>query len=233
MTVPILDLARSWKFFAAFLALAVFAFWPTYWTQTRATGFYTHFHAVTAAAWMLLLVLQSWAIGAKRIALHRGSGKASYVLAPLVVLTILLLAHDRIGRAAPGDAYAIQTYILYLQLSLALLFGLCWGLAIWTRKSVARHSRFMTGTALTLVDPVVIRLLFWADPTPAFNYQWITFGLTDLALLVLIWLERNNRAGRGVFPGLLLLFVLAQAPALLGLWEGAAWQGFARWVAGL
>jgi hypothetical protein len=228
-----LDLGRSWKVFAAFLALAVFAFWPTYWTQMRATSAYTHLHAVTAAAWMLLLVLQSWAIGAKRVALHRGFGKASYLLAPLVVLTILLLAHDRIVRAAPGEAYAIQTYILYLQLSLALLFALCWGLAIATRRSVARHSRFMAGTALTLVDPVVIRLLFWADPTPAFNYQWITFGLTDAALLVLIWLERNNRAGRLVFPGLLAVFVLAQAPALLGLWQGPLWQGFARWYAGL
>ena len=75
--------------------------------------------------------------------------------------------------------------------------------------------------------------LLWIDPAPSFNYQWLTFGLTDLILLALIWLERHNRAGRGVFPAMLLVFVAAQAPALLGLTDGALWQGFARWFAAL
>lgn len=227
-----LDLARSWKYFAAFFALALLAFWPTYLSQPRASSGYTHLHAAAAAAWMILLVAQSWAIGAKRVALHRAFGKASYLLAPLMILGILLLAHDRIAHA-PADLYPLQTYILWLQLSLAALFALSYGLAIWTRRSVARHSRFMVCTALTLVDPVVIRLMFWADPTPDWNYQWFTFGLTDLVFLVLIRLERNNRAGRMVFPAMLAIFILAQAPALLGLTNGPLWQGFARWYAGL
>ena len=154
-----LDLSRSWRFFAAFLLLAAFAFWPTYLSQVWASSGYTHFHAAMASLWMLMLVAQSWAIGARRLALHRALGKSSYALAPLVLISIVLLGHDRISTAAPG-AYAIQTYILYLQLSLALLFGLSYGLAIWTRRSVARHSRLMVCTALTLIDPVVIRLMF-------------------------------------------------------------------------
>ena len=228
-----LDLARSWKFFAAFFALALLAFWPTYFAQMRATSPYTHLHAVFAAAWMLLLILQSWAIGARRVSLHRLFGKISYAVAPLVVATVLLLAHDRIANAPAGEAYAIQTYVLYLQLSLAVLFGLSYGLAIATRRSVARHSRFMVCTALTLVDPVLIRILFWAAPAQPFNYQWITFGATDLVLLILIWLERGNRAGRRVFPAMLLVFLAAQLPALLGFADSEIWQGFARWYASL
>ena len=227
-----LDLARSWRYFAAFFALALVAFWPTYLSQPRASSAYTHLHAATAAAWMMLLVAQSWAIGVKRVALHRGLGKASYALAPVLILSILLLAHDRI-RNIPAELYALQTYILWLQLSLAFLFALSYGLAIWTRRSVARHSRFMVCTALTLVDPVVIRLMFWADPTPEWNYQWATFGLTDLVFLLLIWLERHNRAGRMVFPAMLGVFILFQIPALFGLTDGPLWQGFARWYAGL
>ena len=228
-----LDLARSWKWFAAFLALALVAFWPTYLSQPRASSAYTHAHAFFAAAWMLLLVLQAHAIGARRVARHRLFGKLSYAVAPLVVVTVLLLAHDRIANAAPGEAYRIQTYILYLQLSLALLFALSYALAIATRRSVARHSRFMVCTALTLVDPVLIRILFWIDPTPAFNYQWVTFGATDLVFLILIGLERSNRAGRAVFPAMLAVFVLAQIPALFGLTEGPLWQGFAGWFASI
>src|SRR3989337_3026580 len=61
--------------------------------------------------------------------LRRSFGKASNALAPVMILSILLLAHDRI-RNIPADLYALQTYILWLQLSLAFLFALSYGLAI-------------------------------------------------------------------------------------------------------
>lgn len=227
-----LDLRRSWKFFAGFLLLAAIAFWPTYLSKPTESSGYTHAHAATATLWMVLLILQSWAIGSRRVALHRFFGKCSYVLAPLLVLSVTLLAHSRI-KGISGEAYALQTYILYLQLSLALLFATSYGLAIWNRKSVARHSRFMVCTALTLVDPVLIRIMFWIDPTPTWNYQWLTFGVTDLVILVLIWLERSNRAGRGVFPAMLGVFVAFQLPALLGWTDGPLWQAFARWFASI
>ena len=227
-----LDLSRSWKYFAGFLLLAFVAFWPTYLSKPTASSGYIHFHAATATAWMLLLIVQSWAIGSRRVALHRASGKASYGLAPLVVASVLLLAHDRIRTIEP-EAYPIQTYILYLQLSLVALFAASYALAIWNRRSVALHSRFMVCTALTLIDPVLIRIMFWIDPTPEWNYQWLTFGITDLVLLILIWLERNNRAGRLVFPIMLAVFVAAQLPALLGWTDGPAWQAVARWFASI
>jgi hypothetical protein len=91
----------------------------------------------------------------------------------------------------------------------------------------------MICTGLTLVDPVVIRLMFWADPTPTWNYQWFTFGLTDVILLALIWLERDSRTGRRVFPAMLAVFVLAQIPALFALTNTPTWQAFARWFAAL
>lgn len=91
----------------------------------------------------------------------------------------------------------------------------------------------MVCTALTLVDPVLIRILFWIGPTPTWNYQWLTFGATDLVMVILIGLERSNRAGRGVFPAMLALFVAAQLPALLGWTNGPLWQAFARWFAGI
>jgi len=93
--------------------------------------------------------------------------------------------------------------------------------------------RFMVCTALTLIDPIVIRLMFRADPTPGWNYQWFTFGLTNLVLIALIVLDRHARVGRRVFPAMLVVFAIAQAPALFGLTNMAAWQAFARWFAAL
>ncbi len=228
-----LNFSRSGPYFAGLFLVALVAFWPTYLSQAPSTSSaYTHLHALTATLWMLMLVAQPVAIRTRRLAWHRLIGRASYALAPLILVSIVLLAHSRI-KGLNDEAYAIQTYILYLQVSLAVLFGLSYALAIFTRRTAALHARFMVCTALTLIDPVVIRLMFWADPTPEWNYQWFTFGLTDIVLVALIWLERHSRVGRMVFPAMLVLFVLAQMPALFELTSAPLWQGFARWFAAL
>jgi len=229
-----LDLARSGPWLGALLLTALVAFWPTYLAPPsfRASSGYIHLHAATATLWMLLLVSQPLAIRARRVSWHRVAGKASYALAPMVLLSMALLAHSHL-QGIEGERYAIQTYVLYLQLSLAVLFATAYALAITTRRSVALHARFMICTALTLIDPVVVRLMLWADPTPDWNYQWFTFGLTDLVFVGLIVLERHSRVGRWVFPAMLVLFGAAQAPALLALTDTESWQAFARWYAAL
>lgn len=228
-----IDFARSGPYFAGLLLVALIAFWPTYLSiAPSASSAYIHLHAATATLWMALLIAQPLAIRAKRLPLHRALGQASYLVAAGVLISIVLLAHNRLQRLAV-EAYAIQVYVLYLQVSLAALFALSYGLAIWTRRTSALHARFMICTGLTLIDPVVIRLMFWLEPTPSWNYQWFTFGLTDAVFLALLWLERHNRTGRGVFPLMVVVFALAQAPALLGLTDSAFWQAFAAWFAAL
>lgn len=227
-----MDLARSGAWFAGLLLLALVAFWPTYFSRLGSSSGYTHLHAATATLWMIFLIAQPVAIRTRRLALHRALGRISYGLAAAVLLSVILLAHSRIEGLA-GEAFARQSYVLYLQISLAALFGLSYGSAVLARRSMAVHARFMICTALTLIDPIVVRLMLWADSTPDWNYQWLTFGLTDLVLVTLIWLDRDLRRGRWVFPVMLVAFVLAQAPAVLA-WTGTAgWQAFARWFASL
>jgi hypothetical protein len=226
--LPTLELVRSGPFFAVLLALVPLAFWPGYLSKLFETSnAYIHMHAVTATLWMLMLIVQPLAIGARRFTLHRIIGTASYVLAPLVVASMVLLAHSR--NRSPD----VTSSFLYLQLSLAVVFGLSYALAILTRRRVALHARFMVCTGLTMIDPVVHRvMIFWWDSTPAWNYFWFTFGLTDLILLALIWLERRRPTGRVVFPAMLAVFLAVQVPVLLQT-QTPAWRAFARWFASL
>ena len=104
---------------------------------------------------------------------------------------------------------------------------------VLTRRDMPLHARFMICTGFMLIDPVVIRLMIWIHDNPSWNYQWFLFGLTDLVILTLIWLEREARSGRWVFPGLLVVFVASQLPALLQLTNAPAWQAFAKLFAAL
>lgn len=227
-----IDLARSGPYFAGVLLVALVAFWPSYLSQLGAQSAYTHLHAVLATLWILMLIAQPTLIRKRHLDWHRVLGRVSYGLAPLIIISIVLLAHSRIAGLTE-EAFAGQIYVLYLQVSLVTLFGLSYGLAVLKRRNMALHARFMICTGFTLIDPVVIRLMIWADSAPGWNYQWFTFGLTDLVILALIWVERDARRGRWVFPIMLPVFLLSQLPAVLQLTNAEWWQAFARWFAAL
>lgn len=215
---------------AALIALAILAFWPTYLANPSELGtFYTHLHAGTATIWFLLLIVQPLLIRFRRRQLHRTLGYSSYVLAPLVVLCIFLGGHSLLTRWS-ADEWWIGKYILYLQVSLGSLFGICWILAMYFRKDRQVHARFMVATGLTFLDPVVARII------PVFDgaiSQMITFGTVYLILFLLIWLERDAKKGRWVFPLVLALFVVAGLPLFFGVTDTIGWENFSRWFLSL
>lgn len=212
--------------FAALLAVAIFAFWPSYFSRLPAATGYMHLHAAVMALWMLLLVTQPLLIRARRNDLHRRIGRAAFVLAPLAVVTSLLLAHSRL---APLDAAARAEAapFIYLPLQAAALFGLTASLALAYRRSPALHARYMICTALTLIDPVVARILGFRFP-PLDNdlhYALIGFAITDAILLALLLTDGRSRPGRSVYGAMLVVFGLVH----LGYFTVAqteAWRAF-------
>jgi len=229
--VPGLDLIK-WTAPAvlSLMILAVMAFWPRYLSSPFALGTpYIHFHAVSATLWFLLLFTQPLLIRYRRTSLHHRLGYVSLLLAPLVVAAFVLAAHSQLtGRSSP-ELWPLGRYILYLQLSLGGLFGVFWLMGMLKRKDRLVHARFMAATGLTFIDPVLARLL----PELGIPNQFLTFALTDLILVALIWFERDSRRGRWVFPSVLALFVLFQLPVFLGLTDSPLWEAFSSWYLSL
>ena len=111
-------LSGSGPWFAGLLILAMVTFWPTYVSLSpSANSSYTHFHAATATLWVLMLIAQPMLIRRGHLSTHRMLGRFSWALAPVFVFGVILLASNRI-KGLEGQAYAIQTYILWLQFSL-------------------------------------------------------------------------------------------------------------------
>jgi hypothetical protein len=158
--------------------------------------------------------------------IHRLVGRASYLLAPAFVASSLLLAHHRFSRMTP-ETFAQEAYALYLPLSMALLFGVAYGLGLAWRRDPDSHGRFMAATATTLIDPVVGRVLFFHFPPlpSAVLYQAITFGIVAAVLVAMqrgLPVPAPGRAAYTRFTAfavavLALWFVLPRSDAWLAL----------------
>jgi len=231
---------KSGYYFIILLLLAVIGFWDSYFSKFFSDVYsypnfhdidsYTHFHAVTMLLWLAMLISQAFLIRFNKRFLHRFIGKFSYLLVPLLVISLILLAHSQITIHEYGISYQ-RLYILFLQLSLLLIFVISYGLAIANRHVPARHARYMICTALTIIDPAIARIPLDLPPLP-FNYQVLTFSLTDLILIGLMIMERKQKQGREVFPIMLLIFVFFQGLNLTWT-RNLIWDDFALWFANL
>jgi hypothetical protein len=102
------------------------------------------------ASWVMLLVLQPVLIHKGRYAAHRFFGKLSYVIAPLIIISMFLIAklhyHKWVAKLTHEGVFAIQS-ITWMQL---LLFVVFYTMAVYQRKNTAAHMRFMIGTAILM-----------------------------------------------------------------------------------
>ncbi|VAW62041.1 hypothetical protein MNBD_GAMMA11-3316 [hydrothermal vent metagenome] len=226
---------NSGFYFVALLFLAIAGFWSSYFSKlgdpfSAPASHYTHLHTMTMMFWVAMLISQAFLIRSKKYTLHKIIGTFSYVLVPILAISLVLLAHSQITLHEYGVSYS-RMYILFLQLSLLAIFITSYVLAIIYKKSPAHHARFMICTSLTLIDPAVARLPLNLPEIP-FSYQVWTFALTDIIFLVLIFLERRQQHGREVFPMMLAVFLFFQA-LNLNWTRSETWDSFALWFATL
>ena len=212
---------RSAPFFGALLLLAIPAFWPSYlFPKQYETDWHVHVHGIALFLWALLLIAQPWLIHAGKLRIHRRLGKASYVLAPVIVASTLLLVRYRMHDSAPTFD---QLYFLCVQIALMTIFSVAYVQAIRWRRTGGIHARYMVCTGIAMIDPILARILYNGAGLDIPWLQGVTYLLTDMILL-LLWL-RDHRARNGirVFPAMLALCVAVELPTFF-LPQMDAWK---------
>ena len=217
-------------FFAAFLAAAFVGFWPTYFTRLETIASWrVHAHGALMLGWCLLLIAQAWLIRNRLGSLHRGLGKLSFLLAPLIVISSVVVEHGSLVRNA--DKYGPESlFFAYLTMALVLTFALAFMLAIVYRRTTALHMRYMICTPLAMFDPVFARML---DVRLGIAYptgQLITFTMIDTILLWLCYLDRNTP--HRAFHRMLAAFVAVQIPAFF-VYKTTWWPNVVAWFVAL
>jgi hypothetical protein len=229
------DAPRTFSLFIAGLfVLALFAFWTPYFSRiTRVPEIYVHIHVVLVLVWMAMLIGQPLLIHAKRLSLHRTIGRVSFVLAPAIAVSALLLAHSRFARM-DAKTFDAAAHTLWLPVMSAMAFLCSYALAIAYRRPMAVHAIFMLGTGLSLIDPILARLIYFY--TSAGETHWIYDVISIIVITIVLTpiMVVGDRSGRArlAAAGLLGIFALFTI-GWLTLARTDAWSAFAHWFVAL
>lgn len=137
----------------ALVPLSYFGFRASYWTHFPrffGVGWEVHFHLLTIACWLSMLVVQAWLAAKGRIEQHKRIGRLSYVLVPMIFLGFVLVTnYGQLRHKEPGLLGAS-----FFDGGAFLVFYL---LAIGYRRNTAYHSRYMMLTAVPFINPTLGR----------------------------------------------------------------------------
>ena len=149
-------------FFVFVLALITWGFYKTYIAFFPSfTGFNNvqHFHGAMMMVWMIFLIVQPLLIRSGKLAIHRVIGKLSYLVAPLLVVSIFLASRMVYHRPQPGVPHEEKIAMIALSIPFLVGFATFYSLAIINRKNTYKHMRYMIGTSFLMIAPGLGRAL--------------------------------------------------------------------------
>jgi len=231
---------QSFLAFIIFFGLALWAFWTSYYGKLHEDMAWSmRFHGMSMTAWCLMLIGQPLLIRLKKNRIHKLTGKLSYLIAPLVVITGAHLAQITVRDMEAGTA--LYYYWIALMFNSLVVFALLYGLAMWYRKAPLTHARYMACTILPLFTPITDRLIYkyFQELIPLVPelegmslVQLIGFAIADVLLLILLIWDWKAHKRLDVFPKVLLIMGLFQL-SVLTFYKFPLWKQVGDWIMSL
>lgn len=229
-------------YFVALVLLVILAgFWPSYFTLIGKVPLAFHVHAATATSWVLLLLVQSVAIHARKNALHRLVGKASFVMFPLLIVGFVMIINVSAARYAAAESPFVgvlgPSFGIGMAIAIAAYLTL-FHLALRNRRNTRLHAGYMLATPMILFESPFSRIMGehfpWMNfigsegPRGLLDTIVISNGLVAIVALTLYFMNRRNGAPWliATFFVLLQSVVMWFAPDMPGL--GAVFSAYSQ-----
>jgi len=150
---------------------------------------FLQFHGALMTGWVVLLVVQTLLVSARRVTWHRTLGVAGIVYAALIVPVGCMATVGAALREVRAHSAAVpsQLNVLGLELTQLVLFAAWIGLAVRFRSQPDVHKRLMVIATLSIVPNAMVRISMLTD----IDFLHTNFGIlcawTLLVLAVVIW----------------------------------------------
>jgi hypothetical protein len=227
------------------IPLTFVGFYPSYFAKllTPLPAIF-HIHTFFMVAWIGLGLTQPILIHQNKIEMHRRLGKISFVLMPLVVLTIyMMIRHsyyeelERLGSNAIREKYNLSQDDVHLYAAaheIKAIIALIWLmifylLGIVYRKKVLYHATYMLAAILVLLGPALDRIIFRTlaqfHLPSAGPGEYATFSLIGVLFISLLIYQKRN--GYSLTPVIMVLLLHGLGIGTYTYLQGTiAWQRF-------
>ena len=214
------------------LVVVVLGFWRSYFLHLEFFGIRAHLHGLVMFALMGLLIAQAVLVRTGRMDWHRCIGRASFVVAPLVILSMVVMM-----RGAFADEPRPLSPEVFQNLTLSFFafaqFTLLYALAILFRRQTPLHARYMISTGVVVTGAGSLRIfLFWITGLSNLDAA-VTGSYVFLELVTLALILNDLRIGRIRAPFVLTLALIMGAHVMY--WTAADmawWRALGRWILG-
>ncbi len=146
-----------------------------------------HVHGSLMVSWIVMLIIQPYLIIKNKYKTHRLVGKISYFTAPLVIISMFFITRLNYQKLSVEMAFKEVAAWQALNIITIFNFSLFYLLAIFNKKDVFKHKRYMIGTVFTIFGAISSRLFtIIFGSTIQFNAFFISeyFGLSIVLLLL-------------------------------------------------
>jgi hypothetical protein len=235
-------IARSFQpsfFFWITVVMALFifsGFGLTYWIP-MATGSLAplppvvHLHGFFYFSWIVLLIVQSILINAKKVQVHRSLGTFGIAIGTgvLILGAFMTVLSVRLGGPDPSPT---SNALSYLSVVAVLSFGALFFLAIGNTSKPENHKRLILFATINLLPPGINRLYMvsFGLMAPPLLATYLTMDALAIAMLVHDW-RKHGKIGAAALTGAACVF----GPQLLYplIAQTAAFESFSAVVGGL
>jgi hypothetical protein len=211
---------NAYLYFILATLVTIFAFFPSYFNRLTSTDSAHHFHGITATLWLVLLIMQPFLYKTGNLKWHRMVGKISFVLVPLIIISALKMVQIMLINKASYPPY-LPDRLAFIDFVTLIQFLLFYVLAIYKRKEIQLHARYMVCTVLGPLIPALTRLLFQIPGIDNFNKSLnISYIIIEIVLILL--LLDDKRAGKIRLPyviAIILFFIQHLLMNSVAEWE--------------
>jgi hypothetical protein len=178
--------------------IVLIGFYNTYFTffpEFEQFKTFHHIHGFVMVLWLFTLIAQPILITKKKYKWHRAIGKVSYILVPIIVITMIVAyRHSFITSVANNGVENSETLImLFLPFTDILPFTIFYILAIFYRKDVATHMRYMISTAVLVMSAGLLRLIMVYLGLDFVGSFYVSIVVMALIFVFLIYYDFRNK----------------------------------------
>jgi FtsH-binding integral membrane protein len=217
---------------AAFMLVAVFVgFARTYYLagvfRAPLPNLLIHIHGAVFSAWIILLIVQTLLVAARRVDLHRRLGLMGFGLACAMVALGLMSGVDEMARhSGPGTQGVRARVSFVLPITDMLVFATLVYFGYRNRFNPSAHRRYLIIATVMILDAAIVR---WPIHASWWHLQAAQIcSYVFLLLLVGYDLWTTGKIQRATLRASVFLVVVQQVRMPIG--RTAGWQGFAVWV---